>query len=80
MIFTTISLSFAYLSELDENIDWLNDLVLNWQQTEKGQWVMSHCPFVSYSLIADHSINGYKVTVQGELSEQDTVYYTLKFR
>lgn len=51
-----------------------------WQQTEQGQWVMKHCSEPKYTVSVDPNYYGYKVTIYGELSNEDATYFTLKYR
>ena len=51
-----------------------------WQKTEIGQWVMQHCASPTYRIMVDQNTFGYKVTIYGELSEEDSTYFTLKYR
>lgn len=51
-----------------------------WQQTEKGQWVMQHCPDPTYRVMVDPNNFGYKVAIYGELSQKDATYFTLKYQ
>ena len=51
-----------------------------WQQTEKGRWVMEHGLELAYSIHPDVHNFGYKVSITGSLNQDDEVYYTLKYR
>lgn len=51
-----------------------------WQQTEKGRWVMEHGLELTYSIHPDIHNFGYKVSVTGSLTQDDEVYFTLKYQ
>ena len=51
-----------------------------WQQTEKGRWVMEHGLELAYSIYPDVQNFGYKVSITGLLNSEDEVYYTLKYK
>lgn len=54
--------------------------IYEWQQTEHGQWVMKHCAEPRYSIGSDLSYMGYRITLYGELEDQDAVFHELKWR
>jgi hypothetical protein len=54
--------------------------ILDWQKTEKGQWVMKHGHALTYDLNTDMNALGYRVTIRGCLKPEDEVYYTLKYQ
>ncbi len=54
--------------------------ILDWQRTEKGQWVMDHSKDLTYSIYPDLQSFGNKVVIRGSLNQEDEVYYTLKYR
>jgi hypothetical protein len=51
-----------------------------WQQTEMGKWVMEHCADPTYKVMVDQNTFGYKVTIYGNLSAENAIYFTLKYR
>jgi hypothetical protein len=53
--------------------------IYEWQQTEHGQWVMDHCKDPIYSIGPDPNYMGYKITLHGELDDQDAVFHELKW-
>ena len=54
--------------------------MLEWQKTEHGRWVMEHGVDLTYNIYPDPNAFGYKVTIRGNLDQDDEVYYTLKYR
>jgi hypothetical protein len=53
--------------------------ILKWQSTEQGQWVMSHCADPAYQIGPDPHYMGYKITLYGDLNDQDAVFHELKW-
>ena len=54
--------------------------IWEWQQTEKGKWIMEHGLNLSYSISPDLHTFGYKVSIVGTLNPDDEVYFTLKYK
>jgi len=54
--------------------------IWEWQQTEKGKWVMEHGTDLTYAIHPDVYSYGYKVSITGLLNSEDEVYYTLKYQ
>jgi hypothetical protein len=50
-----------------------------WQQTEKGQWVMKHCSDPRYIVRPDVNTFGHKITVYGEVEDKLATEYLLKW-
>jgi hypothetical protein len=53
--------------------------IYEWQQTEKGKWVMEYAHDLTYHVITDNESWGYKVVIRGGLSEKAAVEYFLKW-
>ena len=54
--------------------------ISEWQKTEKGRWVMEHAIGEStFWCRADPNTYGFRVTIQGELSDVDCTYFELKW-
>lgn len=53
--------------------------ILEWQKTEHGQWIMSHCKNLTYHIYPDFATFGNKISICGKLSADDEVYYRLKY-
>ena len=53
--------------------------IWDWQQTEQGKWVMSHCADPQYSVGPDVNSFGYRVRLYGQLDDQDAVFFELKW-
>lgn len=53
--------------------------IWEWQQTEPGQWVMNNCRDPKYSIGPDGQSWGHRVTIYGEVEEQDATFWQLKW-
>lgn len=53
--------------------------ILNWQNSEQGQWVMEHAVDVSYMTQLDYQSYGYKVALYGYLAVEDLTFFKLKW-
>jgi hypothetical protein len=52
----------------------------DWQQSEYGQWCMTHCAETpSWNIGHDYNTYGYKCMVWGKLSDQDYTFHQLKW-
>lgn len=67
------------LSDVEDPEIYAAGPLYDWQQTEKGKWVMAHCTTPAYKIMMDQNNWGYRVVIYGELSDEDTTYYTLKY-
>lgn len=52
--------------------------IYEWQQTEKGKWVMKHGLDPTYHLNADYSSYGYKVTITAGITAKRWTEYVLR--
>ena len=53
--------------------------IYEWQQTEKGSWVMAHCPDPQFRISPDTYAWGHEVNVYGPLEESAAVIFLLKW-
>jgi hypothetical protein len=54
--------------------------IQEWQQTEKGQWCTEHCEGeIYFQSWADPISLGYKIVLEGEMSEQNYTFFNLKW-
>lgn len=56
------------------------DPIYKWQQTEMGQWCMEHADDPSYRITPDMSTYGYRVLIEGSLTEHEYTYFALKWK
>jgi len=48
-------------------------------QTEQGKWIMNHGKDLIYHQDIDHSIFSYKYTITGEFTDEDALFFKLKW-
>ena len=54
--------------------------IYEWQQTEKGQWCTENCEGeIYFQSWADPMTLGYKIILQGEMSEKNYTFFKLKW-
>ena len=54
--------------------------LMEWQESEKGQWCMENCiaaPY--YTIMQDYGSWGYTIKIVGDLTEKDYTYFTLRW-
>lgn len=69
-----------HLSDNDDPEIYAAGPIYDWQQTEAGQWVMSHSqPEPHWNMDIDHNIYGYRVRIIANLSEEDITFFQLKY-
>ena len=56
------------------------DPIWQWQQTDAGQWCMSHAQNIHWHTDLDYNSLGYRVSIVGELEERDRTFFELKYR
>lgn len=50
-----------------------------WQQTEMGCWAMENINNLTFNCIPDHHTMGYRVVIQGEMTDRNYTYFQLKW-
>ena len=54
--------------------------ISEWQQTDKGKWVMEHAQGdIVFHCNPCHENYGYRVVITGKLEERDEIIYRLKY-
>ena len=54
--------------------------IYQWQQTEKGKWVMEHAlDKPVFHCLPNPELYGYRVVISGDLSPKDQTFYFLKW-
>lgn len=69
------------LSDSDDPEIYAAEPIYNWQQSEQGQWVMSHSttkPF--FNIDVDHTIYGYRCRIFADLNDKDLTFFKLKWQ
>lgn len=67
------------MGDVDDVDIYVAQPIHEWQQTEQGQWVMSHCKDPRYETIPDAAHWGHRIRIYGELQDQDAVFWQLKW-
>jgi hypothetical protein len=67
------------MGDVDDPDIYVAQPIYEWQQTEAGQWAMAHCADPVYNIGPDPSYMGYKITLSGELKDEDAVFHELKW-
>jgi hypothetical protein len=53
--------------------------IYEWQQTEKGQWVMEHCTDPQFRVAPDAYAWGHQISIYGPLEESAAIVFMLKW-
>jgi len=68
------------LSDSEDPEIYAADPILAFNETEKGQWLYEHSEIqMTYDILNDPMVMGYRVILHAWLSEQDLTYYNLKW-
>ena len=67
------------MGDVDDVDIYVAQPIYEWQQTEKGKWVMAHARDLQYHTAADPSTFGYRITIRGELEERTATEYLLRW-
>lgn len=67
------------MGDVDDVDIYVAQPIWEWQQTEKGQWVMAHCSDPRYHIMPDGSSWGHRVKLYGELEDKDATFFQLKW-
>jgi hypothetical protein len=54
--------------------------IMEWQNTEVGQWVMQHSSDTVFQRHNNPLVWGYTYSIVADLSDQDAVFFTLKWQ
>jgi hypothetical protein len=65
------------MGDVDDIDIYVAQPMYEWQQTDKGRWVMENAHNLTYHTIPDAIMYGYKVVIRGELTDprKVTEYY-----
>ena len=68
------------LSDVEDPEIYAAEPILAFEKTEKGRWLLEHSELeMTYDIVNDAIIMGYRVNLHAWLSEQDLTYYKLKW-
>lgn len=58
----------------------ISDIIYDWQQTELGRWVSDNCQGqLSWTTHVNPDFFGHTVRIRAVLSEEDAIFYKLKY-
>lgn len=67
------------MGDVDDVDIYVAQPIYEWQQTEQGQWVMTHCKDPLYTINPDGQSWGHRVILYGELEDRDATYFKLRW-
>lgn len=68
------------MGDVEDPEIYIAEPIYQWQQTEKGKWVMGHSmPSPTYHKKVDYRAYGYEYHICAYLTEKDYTYYRLKY-
>lgn len=68
------------LSDVDDPEIYAAHPIWEWENSDQGLWCMEHSTIpVSYRIITDHNIFGYRVDIYGDLTPADQTFFSLKW-
>ncbi len=67
------------LGDVDDPDIYAAQPIYEWQQTEQGKWVMTHCHDPRYTIGPDGASWGHRVRLYGELQDSDATFWELKW-
>ncbi len=67
------------MSDVDDVDIYVAEPIYNWQQTDKGRWVMANATDIKYFTSADPDTFGYRVVIRGDLEEKSLTEYLLRW-
>lgn len=81
-IMETISVTFHQfaMGDVDDVDIYVAQPIYEWQQTDKGRWVMKHAQDLRYYTMPDMSYFGHKIAIRGKLDPKLATEYFLRWR
>lgn len=68
------------IGDVDDVDIYIAQPIYEWQQTEKGRWVMEHASDLRYHTAPDELFWGHRVAIRGEITdERKATEYFLKW-
>lgn len=67
------------MGDVDDVDIYVAQPIWEWQQTEKGRWVMEHAQDLRYDTNVDPDSFGYRIRIRGELEEKQATEYFLRW-
>ncbi len=69
-----------FMSDCDDLDIYVAEPLNTWLESECGSWLQENSFSMRWHSLVDHERLGHRITVVATLSEQDAVYYQLKWR
>lgn len=76
----TIQVHSFRMGDVEDVEIWAAQSLYEWEKSEKGQWVMTNAievPVWNQTVCSDYY--GYLITVQAKFTDEDAVFYKLKW-
>lgn len=67
------------IGDVDDVDIYVAEPIYEWQQTDKGRWIMEHAHDIKYYTSSDPSTFGYRVSIRGDLEEKQLTEYYLRW-
>ena len=67
------------MSDVEEPDLMVAQPIWEWQQTEKGKWIMENAHDPSWHRFVDHTTYGYTYAIRAKLTPEQITFYKLKF-
>lgn len=67
------------MGDVDDVDIYVAQPIYEWQQTDKGRWIMSNATDLSYHTFPDAETFGYQVVIKGILEDKKATEYYLKW-
>jgi len=67
------------MGDVDDLDIYVAQPIYEWQQTDKGKWVMDNASDLKYYTSADPTTFGHKITIQGKLEDIKATEYYLRW-
>jgi len=68
------------MSDVEDVEIYVAEPIYQWQQTDAGRWCTEHAQNLHWLTGLDHVSFGYRISIVGELEEQDRTFFELKYR
>ena len=68
------------MGDVDDVEIYIAGPIEQWQETEKGQWVMEHATDLRYYSDPDPTTMGHRITIRGNLEEINATEYFLRWK
>jgi hypothetical protein len=68
------------VGDVEDPMIYAADPIIRWQESDQGKWCMENCEGdIVYHSTIDHMRWGYKIVLQGSLSDKNLTYFKLRW-